>query len=184
MEILSSHTGGVGDDSELDEDIQKISDCLQNCKMFETVNDFNANLRKTFKNNTTPPFSIFFNNLDGNATNFDSIAVELKKYDHKFSTIALCETNIDSSHKSLYNLEGYESIYQSKLSNKSKGSGLGLYIDEKFIYEELSDISICTPDIETLFVKITNCKEIITIGVVYRPPSGSFNNFRAELEKY
>ena len=182
IELLSNNVG-TDDDPEVNDDLHKISKCLENCKMFETVSDFNTTIGKTFKNDETSPFSIFFNNLNGNATNFDSIAVELTKYDHKFSTIALCETNIDSTHKSLYNLQGYESIYQSKLPNKTKGSGLGLYIDEKFTHEELSDICICTPDIEALFVKITNCKEILTIGVVYRPPSGNFNRFRFELER-
>ena len=104
LEILSSHTAGVSENSEFDEDLQKISDCLQNCKMFETVSELNADMKKVLKKKLTTPLSIFFNNLDGNSTNFDGITVELKKYDHKFSAISLCETNIDSLHKSLYNI--------------------------------------------------------------------------------
>lgn len=163
-------------------DFQIASDCLQNCKVFGTANDFNKHLQKNIKTNHHY-FSLFFNNLDGNATNFDSISVELKKTEHKFSAIGLCETNIDSYHKSLYNIVGYESVYQSRLPGKSKGSGLGLYISESFVYEELPELCLCTPDIETLFVKLTNTKETIILGVVYRSPSGSFCNFSSELEK-
>ena len=64
-------------------DFQNASDCLQNCKALGTANDFNKYLQKNIKPNNQN-FSVFFNNLDGNATNFDSISVELKKIGHKF----------------------------------------------------------------------------------------------------
>ena len=135
--------------------------------MFKTANEFNGEFRRTLKNDKGSPFSVFFNNVDGNFTNFDNLSVEIKKITHKISAIALCETNVDAAHKSLYNLEGYDSIYQSKLPKKLKGSGLGLYIDDNLIYEELPDLCLCTPDIETLFIKIANGDEPITLGVVY-----------------
>ena len=81
-------------------DFQNASDCLQNCKSFGTANDFNKYLQKNVNTNNHA-FSVFFNNLDGNATNFNSISVELKKISHKFSAIGLCETNVDKCHKSL-----------------------------------------------------------------------------------
>jgi len=164
-------------------DFQNASDSLQNCKVFGTATDFNKHLQNNINTNKPDTFSLFFNNLDGNATNFDSISVELKKIGHKFTAIGLCETNIDSHHKSLYDMDGYDSIYQSRLPGKSKGSGLGLYIDEKFVYEELPDLCLCTPDIETLFVKLTNTEKSITLGVVYRSPNGSIVNFLSGFEK-
>ena len=125
LEVLSSQDG---EDTEWGEcaDLYKMSDILENCKMFKTANEFNGEFRRTLKNDKGSPFSVFFNNVDGNFTNFDNLSVEIKKITHKISAIALCETNIDATHKSLYNLEGYDSIYQSKLPNKLKGSGLGL----------------------------------------------------------
>ena len=78
LEVLSSQDG---DDIEWGEstDIYKMSEVLQNCKAFETVKEFNRDFCKTTKDNKKPPFSVFFNNPDGNSTNFDSIAVEIKK---------------------------------------------------------------------------------------------------------
>ena len=63
----------------LTNDINKMSEILQNCKAFETVKEFNRDFCRTSKDNKKPPFSVFFNNPDGNSTNFDSIAVEIKK---------------------------------------------------------------------------------------------------------
>ena len=78
LEVLSSQDGG---DTEWGEcaDIYKMSDNLQNCKAFETVSEFNRDFCRTSKDNKKSPFSVFFNNPDGNSTNFYSIAVEIKK---------------------------------------------------------------------------------------------------------
>ena len=46
-----------------------------------------------------------------------------------------------------------------------------------YTFTEIPQVSCCTPDIETLFITITNSKTPITIGVVYRPPSGDLNIF-------
>ena len=76
-----------------------------------------------------------FNNIDGNKTNFDSLTVDLERHSTQFSIIGICETNIDSSHKDMYFIEGYDSCYQSKISEKSKGSGLGIYIKDTYTYD-------------------------------------------------
>jgi len=161
---------------------QLISNILQECRMYETVSKFNID-HSGDPRSPSPNFSMFFNNIDGNLTNFDSLAVELSKYSLAFSAIAVCETNINSTQKGLYDMKGYESYYQSKLEGKAKGSGLGLYIDEKYTAEVLSNLCTCSTSIETLFVKITNTREEITLGVVYRPPNGNSNLFLVELEK-
>jgi len=160
--------------------VQHIHEILQNCKNYENVSDYNIQQTKC---DLKPNFSIFFNNIDGNLSNFDALSVELKKYKSKMSVIALCETNINSGQKDLYPLEGYESHYQDKILNKNKGSGLGLYIDEDFIFEELTELCTTTANIEALFVKITNTKEDLIVGVVYRPPNGSYKQFLLETEK-
>ena len=107
-------------------------------------------------------------------SNFDALSVELKKYKSKLAVIALCETNINKNHKDLYQLEGYESQYQNKISGKLKGSGLAIYISKEFIFEELPQFCITTVHMEALFIKITNTKEEITVGVVYRPPKSKW----------
>ena len=78
-------------------------------------------------------------------------------------------------------MKGFESFYQSKIEGKGKGSGLGLYIDEKYTCEGLPDLCICTTSIETLFVKITNTREEIVVGVVYRPHRFMFHFSRINI---
>ena len=63
---------------------------------------------------------MLFQNIDGNKSNFDTLAIELKCYEFEFSIIALAETNEGSEIKDLY---------QEKFNyNKKKGSGVALYI--------------------------------------------------------
>ena len=127
--------------------------------------------------------SSLFVNIDGNKSNFDSLVTELHRIEHKFSVVALAETNIDSSEKDLYCLsEDYVSVYQSKIENKKKGSGLGLYINKKFNFTANDSLSLCNQDIEALFVNITGMERLTVVGVLYRPPNGDINKFNNEIE--
>ena len=93
----------------------------------------------------------------------------------------MAETNLDECNKNLYNLQGYQSECQSKISGKLKGSGLAIYIKEDFLYNRMDEFSQCTQNLESLFVSINNTETPILIGVVYRPPSGDVKLFSSEL---
>ena len=58
-----------------------------------------------------------------------------------------------------------------------------MYIHDSYNFTELPHVSHCTPHIETLFVTMTNVSTPITIGVVYRPPSGDIKIFNEQFEK-
>ena len=78
-------------------------------------------------------FSTYFYNIDGNSTNFDLHSASLNILQHKFSIIALAETNVDETQKGLYKLSNeYESVYSSKISKKVKGTGLAIYIKNEY----------------------------------------------------
>ena len=127
-------------------------------------------------------FSHLFYNIDGNSTNFDEFLCNyVKTVDHKFSIIGLAETNTEKENKDVYKLEGYTSCYQSPKVGKQKGTGVCLYINEKYNFTELSGISSITDNLESLFVKLTNVDEPTIVGVVYRPPSGDFTLFQSEF---
>ena len=129
-------------------------------------------------------FSTYFLNIDGNFTNFDRQSVELSTLKHKFSVVALAETNLLESDKDQYKLSNeYTPVYSSKINNKSKGSGVALYIRNNFSFTILQEFSNCNTNIETLFIKITNTAEPIIVGVVYRPPSGDIELFNNEIER-
>ena len=136
-------------------------------------------LRIAFPRQST--FSILFNNIDGNASNFDSLLADISQYDIKFTAIAIAETNCNEESKGLYNIPGYESEYNSKITNKSKGSGLGIYIDNEFQFNRIENFCRCTENLESLFIEVTSTETPQIIGVIYRPPSGNENTFHKEF---
>ena len=101
-------------------------------------------------------FSCHFLNIDGNASNFDLFAGTVPQFKHIFDVIGIAEINTDRECKDLYLLNGYSSIYQYRVPNKRKGSGVGLYIHEKHIYTKLNAQSLITENIESIFVKISH----------------------------
>ena len=129
-------------------------------------------------------FSTYFVNIDGNTTNFDSLLVELKRINHKFSVIGIVETNTDSPLQDLFQIPGYNSFYQSTVGNKAKGTGVALYVADFLNAEEIDNLGLCTPDIESLFVQISHplSNQALVTGVIYRPPSGNFHNFINEFD--
>ena len=159
-----------------DSDVQKLNEILNNCNYYDI--DKIGELLFNTCNNENKVVSALFNNLDGNATNFDSFCTAISNKQHKFSIIGLAETNIDEEDGPLYPMEGYhQPIYQSKISDKQKGSGLGIYIEEKIEFCEVPKFNHCTENIESLFIQTKNTSEVITFGVVYRPPSGNKSEF-------
>ena len=156
-------------------EFMEFSHILESCKLLNP-----SEYNKLRSNKTIP---ILFNNIDGNATNFDSFCAELATFDKDIPIIALAETNIHESHGPLYNMAGYNSVYQSKIANKNKGSGLALYISNSLEFNIENRFNNCSKHLESLFVTIDNVsKGKITCGVVYRPPSGDISIFLKELE--
>ena len=163
------------------EDIQEISKILDNCNNYSTT-IFNK-LSKEHYSKESRIFSCLFNNIDGCASNFDTFASDIvTNHKHLFSVIGIAETNIEDCHKDLYRLNDYSSTYNSKYPGKNKGSGLGLYIHNEYVFNKNNELTYCTKNLESLFITITNTKEPITVGLVYRPPSGLMAEFFAEWE--
>ena len=166
------------EDPEAFEETNQVTNILNNCKIFSATS-----LDKTvLAHQDNHALSVLFNNIDGVTSNFDKLHAELSLLKNRFSIITLAETNIDSMHKDMFKLPGYQSVYQSKISNKHKGSGLGIHINEDFVYDTIVECSQCSKDIESLFIKIDNPSQPIIIGVVYRPPNGSLKNFLTQFD--
>ncbi|KAL5266371.1 hypothetical protein ACHWQZ_G003709 [Mnemiopsis leidyi] len=178
--------------------LSKISNVLSSCKSYSTE-ELNRAVQQLSRSPNTPTnhhqtsntsssptitnFSSFFTNINGNASNFDSLLIELKRIKHKFSVIGLAETNTDEPLHSLYHIPGYNSFYQSTIEGKCKGTGVAIYISNNLNAEIIENLGYCTPDIESLFVRISDpTNEHLTLisGVIYRPPNGDFGKFNEE----
>ena len=171
-------------DSEPEEFVQSlenISNILENSKSFshsELINEIND--KKLLESSI---LSTYFLNIDGNNTNFEYFVVEINHYKNcNFSIIGLAETNTNPDEKALFDIEGYESVYQQKLDGKSKGSGVALYINEKYNFTVNEKLSFVNENIECLFINLTNLEETVYVGVVYRPPNGNLSEFNAEIK--
>ena len=163
------------------EDLHELSKILNNCENYD-IKKFN-NLSKSINTANKNQFSCLCNNIDGNATNFDKFESEiLSQYKNLFSVIAIAETNVDACYKDLYQLSGYTSEYNEKFPGKRKGSGIGLYMQNKFSFNRNNKFSRCTKNMECLSVTLTNTVLPITVGVVYRSPSGIIKEFFKEWE--
>ena len=163
---------------EAHEEIAKIKQCLSNCKIIS-----NEDLNKEFFGFNKNPMSVFSNNIDGMAQNFDILYAKLSMLKNKFDFVALAETNIHESHKDLYKIPGYASHFNSKFGNKHKGSGLGVYVNENFVVNHIKEFTMSTVDIETFFIKVSNAEQPLNFGIVYRPPSGNITQFYNQFEK-
>ena len=161
------------------EDISEINKIHESCKVYN-AKQFSNLIKLHDKEGHCP--SVIFNNIDGNASNFDTFATEIAQMNHNFSFIGIAETNIDSNLKDLYKIPGYISEYNDKFPEKSKGTGVGLYIRDCYIFNRIDSLCICTPNLESVFVSVTNMDKPQTIGVLYRPPGGSDKDALDEFE--
>ena len=165
------------DNTEADETLVKVNHLHDNCNAY-SANEFNRQYCNQMNDNS----SILFQNIDGNKSNFDQLAIELNRYNNKFSIIGLAETNVGPELSSLYQIAGYNSFYQNTFSDKCKGTGVALYISETLSATMNGSLSTVTENLETLVVSIsTSSCEPVTVGVVYRPPSGDIDSALSEL---
>ena len=88
--------------------------------------------------------NFYFYNIDGNKSNFDTLAGE----------IGLAETNVNAEHKDLYKLSNYNNFYTDRLPNKSYGTGIALYVHDSFSVKVSHDACSTHPHIETIFAQV------------------------------
>ena len=169
---------------------------IEECQQFSTadvssllktktasVRNSNSNINNEINNaENHEAFSHLFYNIDGNETNFDKFLCNyVTSIYYDFSVIGLAETNTEKVNKDIYRIDGYTSCYQSPKDSKQKGTGICMYVHERYNFIELTKISMTTDNLETLFVKLTNLDEPVIVGFVYRPPSGDTNLFQSEF---
>ena len=151
---------------------------MSTCKAHK-VDDINKSYSELLREH----MSIFFQNIDGVKTNFDTLAVSLQQFKQKFPIIALAETNVCPQLANIYQLTDYTPKYQEKMPGKNKGSGVAVYIHNSLNATENSDLSQCTNNLETYFVTLSSdSNRPTTIGVLYRPPSGNLEEALDELK--
>jgi hypothetical protein len=100
----------------------------------------------------------------------------------------MCETNVTEEESSNYYIKGYnkfvlDRILKSDGRFKQKGSGIIIYLHEKFFNVNCKpQLNLFCPDFEALCVEVNLKTEKIFIVCCYRSPSGNFDLFLSHLE--
>ena len=149
-------------DSDSFSEIHEIENLLENCNRYY-LHELNNHIMK----NSIEPLSIMFINIDSVTSNFDLFSTEITSTNDKLSVITLAENNLDECNKNLFTIRGYQSVYQSKITGKHKGSGLAIYLKNVFLHTTKDELSQCTSHLELLFISIYNTDNPLTIGVIY-----------------
>ena len=157
--------------------ISKASATLDNCSYYRLKS---AQLAK-YNSGDACNFRTMFYNIDGNQSNFDTFSTELQTQGTKYSVIALAETNTSKEKGDLYQLDNYSHYYSDKMPNKSKGTGVCLYIHSSFNATVNNKLCITTANIESLFVTVNRGESKANIGVIYRSPNGDTKEFGKEF---
>ena len=166
------------ENDEIDENdiLHSVAQKLTSCKS-HNIKEINNSYTDLLKEHT----SIFFQNIDGNKSNFDTLAVSLKQFTAKFPIIALAETNVCPENGELYQITDYTPKYQNKIAGKNKGSGVAIYVHNSLNATINSNLSQVTENLETIFVTLSG-ERPTTVGVLYRPPSGNIDEAMDELK--
>ena len=159
------------------EDLSEACRVLDNCKTINVSSLIGIMKEELYNLNS------YFYNIDGNKTNFDTVAGELQRFCGKFSIIGLAETNVDPKHKDLYRLTNYNNFYNEKLPDKSSGTGVALYVHDSFSAKILDNACTTHPHLEIIFTEVKKGNTSINVGVLYRPPNSIFKDFIDELER-
>ena len=165
----------------VDNTLIALSEVLESCRAF-TCQEFKK-LIQSIKTEDDPLISSLFLNIDGNKTNFNTFLAELKRMNYDFPIIGLAETNTDQPLKDLFQIKNYTSFYQSTLRGKLKGSGVSIYVKNDLNASVIDNLCHCNPDIESLFVEISNAPKPVIYGIIYRPPNGEETKFFDTLRK-
>ena len=147
--------------------------------VLEKCNNFNSDESiKSLKNISLGNFSTLFYNIDGNKSNFDAYISQISTLGVKFSALGLAETNVGNDETaSLFRIDGYNGFYNDKIDNKAKGTGVALYIDNTLNAVVNEKLNLLSPNMESIFVTISDNAKKINVGTIYRSPSGDEEKF-------
>ena len=98
----------------------------------------------------------------------------------ELNCLGLVETwlNNSISDDELY-IHNYDLIHfdRDQGSCKRGGGGLMFYVDRKYQFQSMPQWHVCSPDIEIGWIKLSlKLTKPPYIGLIYRPPSGNYEN--------
>ena len=123
-----------------------------------------------------PNISIIHVNIRSLRANFTKLKILLASLSHPFDIIIVTETWLTNDTCNLFQLHNYNFISQNR---ERRGGGVGMFIRNHIQYDILNDFTMSKVNShDSLFIKVYgNTNSQLTIGGIYRPPSGDLNTF-------
>ena len=124
-------------------------------------------------------------NLQSICNKFDMVKYHIKELQFDIFTFSESwlteQTTNDMLHIKGYNLLRNDRSWSDNRNRDVKvGGGVGVYLRDSISYttKDLDRFNTSTQVIESLWVKIVNCKHRqIIVGTIYRPPTGNVHEF-------
>ncbi|KAJ8028227.1 hypothetical protein HOLleu_30409 [Holothuria leucospilota] len=125
-------------------------------------------------------FSLFHLNSRSLSKNFNSIHDFLSVLNTEFSIIGFTETWFSDNVSPHIYINNYSFVEKHRAK---RGGGVCMFVKDGIIYHQRHDLSLFNASIESLFIEVemSNAKNHIMIGIIYRPPNGSVVTFNENL---
>ena len=151
------------------------SDRLHSCEYF-TLSQY-ENISKSQTNS----ISLLSYNIRSFNTNGSTFQAMIQSLSGDFDVITLSETWCTPTTVGLCNLDGYRGFHVYRVGTRS--GGISVFVREHYRTSKLANLDFCSETIEcnAVIVKVRNI-ELVIIGI-YRPHSGSVEDFSSSLEE-
>ena len=165
---LGNNTYNVAD--EIDAEIG--STFSYHCNYFDSDSFRNV----TFDNS----FSLFVHNINSIPKNLDSFASEVLSGDSKPMIIGFCETKLTSYIESIYQLNGYQSVYHS---NNTRSGGLAFFVRSDVKFSVKTELTCSESFLECICIEVEVGSKKTTVCLMYRRPGSNFDQFMVKYEE-
>lgn len=119
-------------------------------------------------------FNIYMHNIRSLKNKFEEIEAIPNIY-KQTDILALTETWLRPAEEQLYQIENYNSVYNSR---NSKGGGIAFYIKENIKYKILMNKTIEKIEIITILIENAN----LSVTLIYKPPQITLNILKTVLK--
>ena len=127
-------------------------------------------------------FSLAHFNIRSANRNFDNLKLLLANLNYSPSVIGLTETWFSDIPNPMHYLPNYEVVTNNRVDRV--GGGVALYIDKKYNFSIIQNLTVLNNTMETLFIEIDIAKnKNIVIGVIYRPPQSNPRDFITHIQE-
>lgn len=168
----------MADDDNIDPDVyvlNNISDCVSTYLNEDKLNSF-------FDFDNRSSLNLMHVNCRSLSKNFTSLNCLLANIDDTLTVLGLTETWLNPVSEDNFKIDGYK--FMSNSRSGRNGGGVGLFIDDNYVFRLRKDLLIMKDFIECIFVEIVQMgTSNIIIGCVYRPPNTDLSLFNDEILK-